>query len=314
MKKKVSGAISGIALALALLFVLTACEYSVADDQFTGPWIGENKVRLNFSQGRFTKTLTNNNVESGTYAVSSGNITYYRHGFSPETLPYDFSFPRLTIGAVNYYYDSLVEPEDIAGFWMPLPDYSVLLGGSASLIFKEAKSQKGNPLVKEGDIIQPFYSRGKYVIRKSHLPNSTVVTTTTTHMHGADLSGFLKNQLVYPNLLELFDMSVIDDPFIEDRDDWWFSEAEILRLFEDAATRTRNLEEDIQIESTKLFYLEGRIGSATYDLTLEEDLDLQNTMEDVAKTGLNKLSLRQGDPWGMILIHIFARSTLPYER
>jgi len=312
MKKKVSGAIFSIALTATLLFVLAACDYSVADDQFSGPWIGENKIRLNFSQGRFTRTLTDETVESGTYAVSDGNITYYRHGFSPETLPYDFSFPRLTIGAINYYYDALVEPEDISGLWMPLPDYSVFMGGAASLIFTEGKSQKGNPLIKEGDMIQPFYSKGKYVIRKSHLPGSTVITTTNTHMHGADLSGFLHNQLVFTSLLELFDMSLIDNPLIEDRNDWWFSEAEILRIFEDAATRTRNLEEDIQIESAKLYYMEGRLGSATYDLTLEYDSDLRNIMEDVAPEGLNKLSLRQGDPWGMILIHIFARSTLEH--
>jgi hypothetical protein len=307
MKKKLFGL--GITSAVILLFVLTACEYAVVDDQLSGSWIGENRIRLKFSQGRYTRTLSDNSVESGTYTTSNGAITYYRHGFSPETLSYTFSFPKLSIGAVNYYYDALVEPEDIAGFWTPFG--SVLGGGATSLIFTQGEGQKENPLIKEGTFIEPFYSKGKYVIRKSHFPNSTVLTTTTTHMHGTDIGGFLENQLVYPNLLELFDMSIFQNPPMIDRSDWWFSAAEILRIFEDAATRTRDLEEDIQIESTKLFYME-RIGTGLYDLSMEHDPDLEYTMEDVVKTGLNRLNLREGDPWGMIFIHSFARSTLTY--
>jgi hypothetical protein len=132
-------------------------------------------------------------------------------------------------------------------------------------------------------------------------------------MHGTDIGGFLENQLVYPNLLELFDMSIFKNPPMIDRSDWWFSKAEILKLFEDAATRTRNLEEEFQIESAKVFYLEGRIGVGVYDLTLENDPDLEHEMEDVVKTGLNKLSLREGnDPWGIVSIWTFAKSTLTY--
>ena len=312
MKKKIYRAVLGIVSAAALIVVATACEYAVADDQLSGSWIGENRIRLKFSQGRYTRTLlTNNSVESGTYTASDGVITYYRHGFSPETQSYTFSFPKLTIGAADYYFDALVEPEDIAGFWTPL--YSVFGGGASSLIFTQGKGKKENPLIKEGDFIQPFYSKGKYIIRKGHLPNSTVLTTTTTHMHGTDIGGFLENQLVYPNLLELFDMSIFQNPPMIDRSDWWFSEAEIIGLFEDAATRTRNLEEEFQIESAKVFYLAGRIGTGFYDLTLENDPDLEHEMEDVVKTGLNKLSLREGDdPWGIVSIWTFAKSTLTY--
>jgi len=311
MKKKLRGAVYGIVSAVTLIVILTACEYSVADDRLSGSWIGQNGIRLKFSQGRFTRTLTNNSVESGTYTASDGIITYYRHGFSPETLPYTFSFPKLAIGTVNYYYDALVEPEDIEGFWTPL--YSVFGGGATSLIFTQGESQKENPLIKDGDFLQPFYSKGKYVIRKTHLPNSTVLTTTTTHMHGTDLGGFLENQLVYPNLLELFDMSIFQNPPMIDRSDWWFSEAEILRIFEDAATRTRTLEEDYQIMASREFYLAGRIGTGIYTLSLEHDPDLQHDMEDVVPDGLNKLSLREGyDPFGIVSIWPFAKSTLTY--
>jgi len=305
MKNKVFGAFFGIVFAAALLVVLTACEYSVADDQFSGSWIGKNGIRLAFSQGRFTRTLTDNSIESGTYTVNGSNITYYRRGFSPETLPYAFSFPKLTIGAVDYYYDALIEPEDIEGFWTPL--YTVFGGGASSLIFTKGKSQKENPLIKEGEFVQPFYTKGKYVIRKSHLPNSSVLITTATHVHGSDLGGFLENQLVYPSLLELFDMRMFQNPPMHDRSQWWLSEEEVLRIFEDAATRTRDLEEGIQIESAKLFYLEGRIGTGIYDLSMDHDPDLEHTMEYVVKTGLNKLSLREGDPWGYISIWTFAK-------
>jgi len=311
MKKKLLGLGLAIAAAAALIVLVTACEYAVADDRLSGSWVGENRIRLKFFQGRYTRTLSDNSVENGTYTTSGGAITYYRHGFSPETLPYTFSFPKLAIGAVNYYYDALVEPEDIEGFWTPFG--SVFGGGATSLIFTQGEGQKENPLIKEGNFIEPFYSKGKYVIRKSHFPNSTVLTTATTHMHGTDIGGFLENQLVYPNLLELFDMSIFQNPPMIDRSDWWFSAAEILRIFEDAATRTRNLEEDIQIESTKLFYME-RIGTGIYDLSLEHDPDLEYTMEDIVKTGLNRLNLREGDPWGMIFIHSFAKSTLTYEQ
>jgi hypothetical protein len=311
MKKKLFGAIFAIVSAAALTFVFAACEYAVADDQLSGSWVAENGIRLQFSQGRFTRTLNNNSVESGTYTASDGMLTYYRHGFSPETQSYTFSFPKLIIGTVNFYYNALVEPEDIAGFWTPL--YSVFGGGATSLIFTKGESQKENPLIKEGNFIQPFYSKGKYVIHKGHLPHSTVLTTTTTHMHGTDLGGFLENQLVFPNLLELFDMSVFQNPPMIDRSDWWFSEAEILRVFEDAATRTRTLEEEYQIMAAREFYLLGRIGTATYSLTMENDPDLEYEMEYVVKTGLNKLSLREGnDPFGMVSIWTFAKSTLTY--
>ena len=308
MKKKLFGLGFGIASAVILIFVLTTCDFPVADDQLSGSWIGENRIRLTFSQGRYTRMLTDNRVESGTYTASDGTITYYRHGFSPEILPYTFSFPKLTIGAVNYYYDALVEPEDIEGLWT-----SIYGGEASSLIFTRGEGQKENPLIKEGDYIEPFYSKGKYVIRKTHLPGSSILTTTTTHMHGTDIGGFLENQLVYPNLLELFDMSIFQNPSMIDRSDWWFSADEILRIFEDAATRTRDLEEDIQIESAKLFYME-RIGVGVYDLSLEHDPDLRNTMEDVVLNGLNLLKLREGDPWGIILVHSYAKSTLTYGK
>jgi len=311
MKKKLLGAIFGITSIAALIFILTTCEYSIADDQLSGSWTGENGIRLSFSQGRYTRTLNNNSVQSGTYTASGGTITYYRHGFSPETLSYAVSFPKLTIGAADYYYDALVEPEDIKGFWSPL--YSVFGGGATSLIFTEGEGKKETPQIKEGDFIQPFYSKGVYVIRKSHLPNSTVLATTTTHMHGTDLGGFLENQLVYPNLLELFDMSIFQNPPMIDRSDWWFSEAEILRIFEDAATRTRNLEEEYQIMASREFYLAGRMGTGIYSLSLEHDPDLWNEMEDVVQDGLNKLSLREGyDPFGIVSIWTFAKSTLTY--
>ena len=306
MKKKLLGLGLAITSIAALVFVLTTCEYAVADDQLSGSWIGENRIRLSFSQGRFTRTLTDNRVESGTYTASGGTITYYRHGFSPETQPYAFSFPRLTINNVNYYYDALVEPEDIEGMWT-----SVNGGETNSLIFTKGEGQKENPMIKEGDFIEPFYSRGKYVISKTHLPGSTRLITTTTHMHGTDIGGFLENQLVYPNLLELFDMSIFKNPPMIERADWWFSADEILRIFEDAATRTRDLEEDIQIESAKLFYMD-RIGVGAYDLSLEHDPELWDTMEDVVQDGLNLLKLREGDPWGIIMVHSYAKSTLTY--
>jgi hypothetical protein len=37
-------------------------------------------------------------------------------------------------------------------------------------------------------------------------------------------------------------------------------------------------------------------------------------MEDVVLDGLNLLKLREGDPWGIIMVHSYAKSTLIYGK
>ena len=282
--------ISLLCAVFALVFI--TCEHSIADNQLDGKWIAVSGARLEFSHGSFTRMPVAGSAEIGTFTTGNGSITFNRYGYTPETLLYNLEFPRLRIGTVYYYHDSPGIPESVEGLWALYPD---AWGGT--VIFGKGEPKRGNPETVEGDYIQPMNAKGIYTISKRNLPDTNILTTTPTHVHGSNLATFVQEQL-YIHLVELFDMTFLQPPAF-DAADWWFTLDEARKFFEEAAGRARTLEEEAQIVSALSYYFSINIQSV-YDYTLEEDKDLLYDYV-YASAGINKLTLRDDSEWGAMI-------------
>ena len=282
-KKGLIIAVQGAVFAAALVLVFTTCDLPAADALLDGTWIAVSGARLEFTNGKFTRTQVTGSVDSGTYTASDGYITFNRSGYTPETLPYNLNGACLTVNTTEYYRNSLGIAEDIEGRWTPYPNYGT------AVIFLRGKPQKGNPRIIEGDYTEIMGTKGKYTISNRNLPGSNVLTTTPTHVHGSSISTFVEEQLTV-SLLELFDLTLLKTPGY-DIENWWFTLDEAKVFFENAAGKTKTLEDQSMIISA-LKYFFTTIEPQTYDYTIEEDNDLHYDYTTVA-SGKNKLTLRE---------------------
>jgi hypothetical protein len=294
-KSKLLNAVLDAVFAAALVFVITACDLPAADALLDGTWIAVSGARLEFTSGKFTRTLVTGGVENGTYTAGEGYITFNRSGYTPETLPYNLNGACLTIDITEYYHDSFGIAEDIEGRWTPYPDY-----GSA-LIFHKGKPQKGNPKIIEGEYTEMMASKGKYTISNRNLPGSNVLHTIPTHVHGSSISTFVEAQLRV-SLLELFDLELLKTPGYN-TEDWWFTLDETKNFFESAAGKAKTLEDQsLIISALKYFFV--MIEPQAYDYSIEEDKDLYYTYTTVAR-GKNKLTLRENSAYGPYIFSYF---------
>jgi hypothetical protein len=285
-RKKIVNAVFAALFASALVFM--ACDLPTTDALLDGTWIAVSGARLEFTGGKFTRTLVTGRVENGTYNAADGYITFNRSGYTPETLPYKLDGARLTIDITEYFRDSFGIAEDIEGRWTPFPGYGT------ALIFHKGKAQKGNPKIIEGEYTEVMASRGKYTISNRNLPGSNVLHTIPTHVHGSSISTFVEAQLRV-SLLELFDLDLLKTPAY-DTENWWFTLDETKIFFENAAGKAKTLEDQsLIILALKYFFVS--IDPQTYDYSIEEDSDLYETYVTVAQ-GKNKLTLRENTVYG----------------
>ncbi|MDR0486859.1 MAG: hypothetical protein LBG91_01295 [Treponema sp.] len=269
-------------LVLVLAAFLFSCDLPAADAQLDGAWIAVSGAQLEFSSGKFTKTPVIGGVETGTFTISEGYITFNRAGFTPETLPYKLESTRLTVGATVYYRNSLGVPDEVEGRWTPYPDYGT------ALTFLEGKPQKGNAGIIEGIFINSMGGKGIYTISNRNVPGSNKLTSVTTHIHGSSMANFVEERLRI-SILELFDLALLEPPPYSG-EDWWFTVQEARNFFENAAGRAPNLEDQAVIILAMEFFFDN-FADQTYDYTLEEDINLNYDYNNVA-TGKNKLTLR----------------------
>jgi hypothetical protein len=294
-KKRLLSAISGTVCAAALVLVLAACDLPAADALLDGTWIAVSGARLEFTNGKFTRTQVAGGVETGTYIAGEGYITFNRSGYTPETLPYNLNGACLTVDTTEYYRNSLGIPEEIEGRWTPYPEYGT------AVIFGKGKPQKGNPKIIEGDYIEIMGTKGTYTISNRNLPGSNILTTTPTHVHGSSISTFVQEQLTV-NLLELFDLTLIKTPGY-DIENWWFTLDEARIFFENAAGKAKTLEDQSLIISA-LRYFFVALETQVYDYAIEEDKDLYYDYITVAE-GKNKLTLRENSQYGAYIFNYF---------
>jgi hypothetical protein len=290
-KKNLLIAVLGAIFTVMLVFVFTTCDLPVADALLNGTWIAVSGAQLEFTNGKFTRTQVTGIVEIGTYTASEGYITFNRSGYTPETLPYNLNGICLTVNTTEYYRNSLGIAEDIEGRWTPFPNYGT------AVIFHHGKPQKGNPKIIEGEYTEIMGTKGTYTISNKNLPGSNVLTTTPTHVHGSSISTFVEEQLRV-SLLELFDLELLKAPGY-DTENWWFTLDEAKVFFENAAGKTKTLEDQSLIISA-LKYFFTTIEPQAYDYSIEEDKDLHYDYTTVAQ-GKNKLTLRETSSYGVYI-------------
>ena len=294
-KKNLLSVICAVVIAAAPVFVFTVCDLPVADALLDGKWIAVSGARLEFTNGKYTRTLVIGGVETGTYNVADGYITFNRSGYTPETLPYKLNGVCLTIDITEYYRDSFGIAEDIEGKWTPYPEYGT------ALIFHKGKPQKGNPKIIEGEYTEVMGSKGKYTISNRNLPGSNVLYTIPTHIHGSSISTFVEAQLRV-SLLELFDLELLKTPGY-DTENWWFTLDETKNFFENAAGKAKTLEDQsLIIAALKYFFIMKE--PQAFDYSIEEDKDLYYTYTTVAR-GKNKLTLRENSEYGIYILSYY---------
>jgi hypothetical protein len=276
------------ALIIVLAAFLFSCDLPAADAQLDGTWIAVSGAQLEFLNGKYTKTPVIGSVETGTFTISEGYITFNRAGFTPETLPYKLDSTCLTIGTTQYYRNSLGVPDEVEGRWTPFPEYGT------ALTFLKGKPQKENAGIIEGIFINSMGGKGIYTITNRNVPGSNKLTSVTTHIHGSKISNFVEEQLRI-SILELFDTALLEPPPYSG-EDWWFTVEETRKFFENAAGKAQNLEDQAVIILAMEFFFNS-FADETYDYTLEEDPNLNYDYNNVA-TGKNKLTLRGYGPWG----------------
>jgi hypothetical protein len=289
-KKNLFGVVFAVVFAAIPIFVFTACDQPTADAFLDGKWVAVSGAQLEFANGKYTKTLVTGRVETGTYNAVEGYITFNRIGVTPQTLPYKLDGTRLTLDITVYYRDTPGTPDFIDGKWTPYTQYG------PAIIFENGKPRKGNPGIIEGDFIDVMATKGKYTITNRNLPGSNVLNLTPTHLHGSNISTFVEGQLRI-SLVELFDLELLQTPGY-DIEDWWFTIDETRRLFETAAGRAPNLEDQARIISAMQYFFS--LSDETYDYSIENDSEL-NLDYPTAAFGMNKLTLRGNSSWGIII-------------
>ena len=221
-----------ILLIASLLALLAACDMETADSSLHGKWTAFGGLSLEFTTGRYTKTLPGE-VQKGTYKTDGDYIHFFRTGESAEKFLYTLSHPTLIVDGVTYYYDAPKTPHDLAEVWYGFWGENATTDWHNMKINK-AKPLREDPLVYEGKFEIFYLLRGDYTISRRNIPDSGNFVMVTTHMHGRWLRYFI--ELAMPAYLQgYFDIAALQVP--EYSDDWWYSTAEAKKFYIDAAQK-----------------------------------------------------------------------------
>jgi hypothetical protein len=281
---------------LTLLFVLALVLLSACGEDFTemdvgldGSWIAQNGAELYINGVGFTRTTADGDVQTGTLSAAGGSITFSRIGHTSETKQYTLNFPQLKIGDITYYYNSLSEPIDVAGWWNAYP------GRGAALIFYPGKrvkdeNQRETP-TKEGDFTYYCSVKGRYTISNRNLPNSSRMVLNTTHYHVKEVFALVYNEDMPLDLQELFDLTVLAPPStFEGLEDWWFTIEEVRSYFEAAADRTQDIVQKNDIYDLLRQFLRYYSMDGTYSYTVVFDPEIPYPYTDMSGVP-NKLTI-----------------------
>jgi len=282
---------SAFAVAPLIVFVamlLSGCDHPVASDVLQGRWIagGTMGPTLEFSNGRFTRTLPGGIVQAGTYSTDGRHVTFHRRGHTPETLWFSLAFPALTMGEVGsesgrkYFHDSPREPnvEDLDGIfnlegtWFGFRGVGTT-GMSMPIVFGAVEHQRGSRWAMEGEYLQRTFRRGEFTVSARNTPDAGRMTMRITHIHGGDLYAFV-NYRLHVHLTALFNIDQMRYP--EEYGDWpWFTPEEARRFFVDAVVNAAgHLAWEQQIMSAKTAFFAGVDAASVYDYTLQDDVDI----------------------------------------
>ena len=290
-------------LLFVLLLAFTACNLAdTADARFDGAWIAVSRVRLEFRNGTYIRTSAEGVSERGTFTVNGDDITFFRTGFSPETLPFILNGNELIIGAITYYRDIDVKPERLEvwneetgayemGRWMWFLDMGVQWVTMTSYQFGPTTPVRGFPNMLEGDVIQHTILRGRYTLRSHALPGNNVLTINITAMNGNHLLMFIQSRFIH--LLPLFDDRVREPTGTTTLDTWWFTPQEIQRFFENAAARAATIENRELIIAAMRDYINFIQTPLIFYYTLEFDPELRRNHRIARDDVPNRLTLTQ---------------------
>jgi len=283
--------------AVLVIVLLTGCDYSVADGDLHGRWFASGGQSFEFNNGRFTRTMPNGEVRTGTYETSGNYLTLHRRGFTPETLLFNIAFPVLTVDGIDFFHDSFTAPDkDMEGIWF---GYISLHSNwwPSNLMFGPAEPRRGAPMILEGTY-QMGTMKGIYTVSRRNRPNDVAaMTMNVTHVSGARLWWFIRYQLP-PDLRELFDWELLVVP--GHTDGWWFTLDEARGFFLDALGRVSGrpnyLADETRLKNIMLSHFRGLDETDNYDFTMETAASVVYDLfgDKVADPGDFILTLRYG--------------------
>ena len=231
------------------LFILAACNFTTADARLDGTWESAGAIVLVFEGASFTRSTPGLEMARGTFVVNSDTITFHRRGVAPEVQNFDLAHPVLTIGETVFHRREPVMPPNLEGLWSVIGwDFGTL----GTIRFSAPTPQVGNPRVLEGFYWQYGIAAGRYTIHSMGVPGSTILNVFPQMIHGSSLSFYVQEALP-ASLQELFDPQVLASPPF-DADYWWFTIDEVRTFIGDAASRARNLQEEIHMESFQYWF------------------------------------------------------------
>jgi len=287
--KGLSAAVFAIVPAIVFAaLLLSGCDHPVASNVLQGRWVagGTRGPALEFSNGRFTRTLPGGVVQTGTYSTDGKYVTFHRQGHSPETLWFSLAFPSLTMGEVGsdngriYFHDSPREPNasdlegifNLEGTWFGFRGVGTT-GIAMPIVFGAVEHQRGSRWVMEGEYMQSVFRRGEYTVSARNTPNTGRMTMRITHIHGGDLYSFV-NYRLHVHLTALFNTDQMRYP--EEYGEWpWFTPDEARRFFVDAVVNAADhLAWEQQILSAKAIFFAGVGMVSVSDYTLHDDVDI----------------------------------------
>ena len=289
----------GKLIAVPVLFVMlafTACQFAdttaAADSRFEGVWIALSGVRLEFNRGRFTETPTFGSARTGTFTVDSGFITFHQSGFSPRRYSYSLSGHELTIGGIIYFRDMDTLPLELEGRWAWFTDVGAWQLDGGIIVFGPSEPVREHPKMREGDVMQHGWFRGRYVLRNHAVPGRNVATLTTTHLNGARVALFIDRN--FPDLGGLFDQDLLRPPGNITGNEWWLDAQQIQAIFERAAARAGNLSDQARIINAMTSFLRDMQTPEVWIYELEYDPNLRANHRIAKDDGVtpNRLTIR----------------------
>ena len=250
-----------------LLLPVTGCDLETAGSDLHGKWIAYGGISLEFTTGRFIKTLSGGVVQRGTYTTDGSNISFYTTGQTTETLPYTLTFPELVVGAVTYYHDSPAIPHNLTGFWHGFRgEHSTQHWYSLKL--SPAKPSRDDQWVYEGAFEFHFLYRGEYKLNRRNFPDAGSMLMISKQIHGRHLK-YSIGYAMPPYLLQYFDWEALNTP--EHTDEWWYTYDDASKFYLDAAQRVGG---DLFLERQILAYmnrdLDGIADIETYSYTVKQ--------------------------------------------
>jgi len=260
-----------IAASFLLSLFLTGCNLDTASGELHGRWITTLGESIEFTGGRFTRTIPGEGVRSGTFETNGGEITFHRRGYSSFTYSFSLNFPVLTIGEIEYFHNSPRAPDQLSGMWFGfISEHSTAWPGT-SFYLSTGTPLRGSPMVLEGNFRFPGRVSGEYEIRSNHITAPSLrrgnFTETVTRISGMNVHSFITN-FIPDHLRIFFDVEAVRTP--EDLESWWFDIYEVRRLFLDAAQRAgNNLALEQQIRNLMNLYLGGVASPQVFDYTIE---------------------------------------------